>query len=166
MRTRALLILIPTIAGCAQVGGPYPSLLPRSAEAIDPRVPVERPINERPTSPAISARLVELIAEARAGDVAFAPLAGTAQRLAAAAGEASGESWIVAQQALSAAVAARAPTVRALGDVDALAAGRLADQGGLAPSDLAAIQGAANEIATIERRQAATIAGIQRRLGI
>lgn len=165
MRTRAFLILMPVVAGCAQVGGPYPSLRPSAAEAIDPRVPVERPINDRPVTPAIAARLADLIAEARAGDSAFAPLAGEADRLAAAAGAAAGESWIVAQEALSAAVAARAPTVRALGDIDAIAATRLADQGGLSPNDLAAIQAAASEVGAIERRQAERIAAVQRRLG-
>lgn len=165
MRTRALLILCPLLAGCTQVGGPYPSLQPSRAEAIDPRVPVERPINDRPVTPAISARLAALVAQARAGDTAFAPLASAADRLAGGAGAAPSESWIVAQEALSAAVAARAPTVRALGDIDALAAERLADQGGLAPSDLGAIQAAASEAGAIERRQAARIAAIQRRLG-
>jgi len=165
MRTRAFLILMTAVAGCAQVGGPYPSLQPAAAEAIDPRVPVERPINDRPVTPAIAVRLAELIDQARAGDSAFGPLASAADRLAAAAGEAAGESWIVAQEALSAAVAARAPTVRALGDIDAIAASRLADQGGLAPSDLAAIQAAASQVGAIERRQAERIAAVQRRLG-
>ena len=165
MRTRAFLILTIVMAGCAQVGGPYPSLQPSAAEAIDPRVPVERPINDRPVTPAIAVRLAELIALARAGDSAFVPLASVADRVAATAGAASSESWIVAQEALSAAVAARAPTVRALGDIDAIAATRLADQGGLAPNDLSAIQAAASEVGAIERRQAARIAEVQRRLG-
>lgn len=165
MRTPALLILAVVAAGCAQVGGPYPSLQPSAAEAIDPRVPVERPANDRPVTPAIAARLGQLTAQARAGDSAFAPLAAAAERLALGAGAPSSESWIVAQEALSAAVAARAPTVRAMGDIDALAAQRLVDQGGLAPSDLSAIQAAASEVGTIERRQAAAIAAVQRRLG-
>lgn len=165
MRARAFTVPILALAGCAQPGGPYPSLQPIAAEAIDPRVPVERPINDRPVTPAIAARLAGLVAEARAGDAAFAPLADAAERLAAAAGAAANESWIVAQEALSAAVAARAPTVRALADIDALASGRLTDQGGIAPNDLAAIRAAASEVGTIEQRQAATIAAVQRRLG-
>lgn len=166
MRPRAILILIPALTGCAQVGGPYPSLRPSAAEAIDPRVPVERPINDRPVTPAIAARLSELIAQARGGDSAFVPLASVADRLAAAAGPASSESWIVAQEALSAAVAARAPTVLALGDIDAMAATRLVDHGGIAPNDLQAIQAAAAEVGAIEQRQAAAIGAIQRRLGV
>jgi hypothetical protein len=162
----ALPLFAILIGGCAQVGGPYPSLQPTAAEAIDPRVPVVRPVNDRPVTAAIAARLADLLRQARTGQAAFASLAESAGRMAEAAGSPASESWIVAQEALSAAVAARAPTVRALGDIDALAAERLADQGGLAPSDLAAIQAAAEEAGAIERRQAATIAAIQRRLGI
>lgn len=165
MPARPILMTAILLSGCAQVGGPYPSLQPRSVEGIDPRVPVERPLNDRPATPAIAGRLAELIGQARAGDSAFAPLAGAAERLAAGAGAAPSESWIAAQEALSAAVAARAPTVRALGDIDAIAARRLADQGGLAPNDLAAIQAAAGVVGAIEQRQAARIAALQRRLG-
>jgi len=166
MRTRAILLLSIAVAGCAQVAGPYPSLQPRAAEALDPRVPVNRPINDRPVTAAIAARLAELVAQAQVGESAFVPLAGAADRLAAAAGAPSSESWIVAQEALSAAVAARGPTVLALGDIDALAAHRLAEQGGLSPNDLAAIQAAAEQAGAIERRQAAIISAIQRRLGL
>lgn len=165
-RTLALLIVFTLAAGCARVGGPYPSLQPRAAEAVDPRVPVERPINDRPVNPAIASRLAGLIDQGRAGDNAFVPLADQAERVAAGAGAAQSESWIAAQEALSAAVAARGPTVRALGDIDGLGAEKLAEQGGLSPNDLAAIQAAAGEVGAIERRQAARIAAIQRRLGI
>lgn len=166
MRAPILLLLMTLATGCAQVGGPYPSLQPRAAESIDPRVPVERPLNDRPVTPAIASRLAGLIDEARAADAAFGPLAAQAERLAGAAGPASSESWIVAQEALSAAVAARGPTVRALGDIDGLGAQRLADQGGMSPNDLNAVQAAAEEVAVIERRQAAVIARVQRQLGL
>ena len=166
MRTRAIILLATLAAGCTQVGGPYPALQPRAAEAIDPRVPVERPINDRPVTQALASRLAALVDEARAGDAAFTPLAAEAERLAGVAGAGPGEGWILAQLSLSAAVAARAPTVRALGDIDALGAEQLADQGGLSPNDLAAIQAAARQVSAIERRQAATIAAVQRRLGL
>src|SRR4051795_10428470 len=45
MRT-ALLLTTVLLSACASTGGPYPSLQPRASEAIDPRVPVERPIND------------------------------------------------------------------------------------------------------------------------
>lgn len=165
-RSATPILILLALAACAPAGGPYPSLRPRSAEAIDPRLPVERPLNDRPVTPAIAARLAALLAEARAGDAAFAPLAAAADRLSSSAGAPQGESWIVAQEALSAAVAARGPTVKALGDIDALGARKLDEQGGLAPSDLAAIERAAADVAAIEQRQANTIAALQRRLGI
>ena len=123
-------------------GGPPPSLAPRAAEAIDPRVPVVRPMNDRPVDAALARRLAELVSQARSGDSAFRGQAATAERLAAAAGPRQSESWIAAQEALSAAIEARAPTATALGDIDALGADKLQAQGGLAPADLAAIRSA------------------------
>src|SRR5688500_412328 len=118
----AALLAILAIAGCSTPPGPVPSLAPRAAEAIDPRVPVGEGEPLRSVDAALAARLAELVGLARQGDSAFTAAAGEAQRLAAAAGAPQSESWVVAQQAVSAAVAARAPTTRALGDIDALAA--------------------------------------------
>ena len=166
MRIRSFLsVLVLTVSACTVPGGPPPSLAPRAAEAIDPRVPVPGVVNTRPVGAALASRLAELVAQARQGDRAFQPLAAQAQQLANSAGSPQSESWVVAQQALSAAVAARGPTARALGDIDALGSNALATQGGLAPADLGAIQGAAEEVGAIDRRHAETIKAIQRRLG-
>ena len=168
MRSGTFPAVIATIAaaGCAAPAGTPPSLATRSAEAIDPRLPVAGAVNERPVSPALANRLAELIAEARSGEAAFRPLAVRAQQLADAAAASPGESWVVAQEALSAAIAARGPTARAIGDIDALGGNALQTQGGLAPSDLAAIQRAAAEVAAIDSRQASAVSSIQRRLGL
>ena len=163
---RALLLSIPALAACSSAGGPYPSLQPRAAEAIDPRVPVERPINDRPVKPALAAQLAQLVSDARAGDAAFDPAASQAERLANGAGAPQTESWIAAEVALSAAIAARKPTATALGDIDALGAMALKTQGGIAPNDLAAIQRAAAEVANLDQRQAERISAIQRQLGL
>jgi hypothetical protein len=164
MRRFALFPLL-AVSACATPGGPYPSLQPRAAEAIDPRVPVMNPMNDRPVSASLASRLAELVGQAREGDATFRPLANEAQRLADAAGAPQSDSWVVAQQALSAAAEARGQTVRALGDIDEIGATLLQKQQGLAPADLAAIQGAGEEAGAIDRRQAETIAAIQRRLG-
>jgi hypothetical protein len=153
------------LAACTAGSSP-PSLQPRAAERIDPRVPVINPVNARPVSAALAGQLAQLLDEARSGDAAFRPLAERADPLASAAGAPQSESWIVAQEALSAAGAARAPTTRALGDIDALAATALQTQAGIAPSDFAAIRSTASEVAQISSRQAATIDAIQRRLGV
>jgi hypothetical protein len=168
MRSRNPLALMTLLAlcACASPGGPYPSLQPRAAEAIDPRVPVERPLNDRPVTSALASNLAELVARAHAGDAAFESAADLAERLAAAAGAPQSEGWVAAQQALSAATAARGPTVAALGDIDALGANALQTQGGIAPNDLAAIKGAGAEVGAIDQRQAERIQAIQRRLGL
>jgi hypothetical protein len=162
---RPLVLTILALSACAPAGGPFPSLQPRAAETIDPRVPVVRPVNDRPVGASLANRLAELVDQAQSGDAGFRPLAEQAERLAADAGEARSDSWVVAQEALSAAVAARAPTARALGDIDALGASMLQTQSGLAPSDLAAIRQAGAEVYAIDQRQAERIAAIQRRLG-
>jgi hypothetical protein len=165
-RTAAISLLLATAVGACTGPVAPPSLLPRAAEAIDPRVPVTRPMNDRPVDPALAGRLAELLRLARNGDAAFAPAAAAAERLAEAAGPPKSESWVAAQEALSRAVAAKAETARALGDIDALGANALAEKRGLAPADLSAIQSAGGEAATLDRRQAERISAIQRRLGL
>ena len=165
MRGAALLFIV-MLSACSTAGGHYPSLQPRPAELIDPRLPVVRPMNDRPVAPALAARLAALVAEARAGDAAFAPAIAEAEGLAASAGAPQSESWIAAEQALSGAIAARRATALALGDVDAIGATALQTQGGIAPNDLDAIQGAAAAISSIARGQTARIDAVQKRLGI
>jgi hypothetical protein len=160
------LLMTAALTACAPAGGPFPSLQPRAAEAIDPRVPVVRPMNDRPVDPALAGKLAALVSEARDGDAAFEPMAANAEKLSESAGVPQSEGWIAAQEALSAAVAARSPTARALGDIDMLGAVALQTQGGIAPNDLAAIQGAGAEVGAIDHRQADRIKALQHRLGI
>jgi hypothetical protein len=162
---KTLLVATLCLSACSYPGGAPPSLAPRAAEAIVPRAPVVRPMNDRPVDPALAGRLAALVAQARNGDAAFQPAAAEANRLSASAGAPQTESWISAQQALTAAIAARGPTVAAIGDIDALGANKLQIQGGLAPSDLAAIQSAGAEVGAIDDREAAAIKAIQGRLG-
>jgi hypothetical protein len=129
-------------------------------------VPVERPINDRPVSASLASRLADLVGQARSGDAAFETAAGEAERLASAAGAPQSEGWVAAQQALTAAIAARGPTTNALGDIDTIGATALQTQGGIAPNDLAAIKSAGAEVGAIDQRQAARIKSIQDRLGI
>lgn len=163
---RPLLLTLLLLSACTSGGGPYPSLQPRAAEAIDPRLEPVRPMNDRPVSPALAAQLAALVGEARGGESTFEPAVAGAERLAAAAGAPQSESWIAAQEALSAAIAARKATAVALADIDALGATALQTQGGIAPNDLKAIQGAAAEVSAIARGQTDRIAAIQKRLGL
>lgn len=141
-----------------------PSLAPRAAEAIDPRVPIPDEVVSGPVDPALASRIAALLGEVRAGDAAFSAAAQHAQALAAVAGPAESESWIVAQEALSALVATRGPVTRAIADLDALAAGRIASSGGILPGDLAAIEAASSEAGAIGQREAEVIDRLQARL--
>jgi hypothetical protein len=162
LRRFALLPLL--LSACTTTPTSEPSLAPRAAEAIDPRVPIPNEVIAGPADPALAARIAGLIAEIRAGDAAFQAASGQAERLAAAAGPAQSESWIEAQQALSALVAARAPVTRAMADLDALAATRVVVGGGVLPGDLAAIQAATSEAGAISQRHAELIDRLEARL--
>ena len=167
MRTPLCFVLIMVLlSACSTVGRPYPSLRPRPAEAIDPRLQPVRPMNDRPVTPVLAAQLAALVNEARAGETAFGPAATQAEQLAASAGAAQSESWVAAQEALSAAVAARKPTAMAQADIDSLGATALQTHGGIAPNDLKAIEDAAAEVAGIASGQTDRIATMQKRLGL
>jgi hypothetical protein len=164
-RAAMLAPMLALLAGCSSTPGHYPSLQPRAAEQVDPRLPVTLPINDRPVSPAVSERLLALISAAQTGSAAFDAAASQAEQLAASAGAPQSEGWIAAQEALSAALAARKPVAMALADIDAFAANALQTQGGIAPNDLAAIQNAASIVGGLDQRQAERIKAIQQRLG-
>ena len=163
--TRPAFAIALLLAGCATPVAP-PSLLPRSAEGIDPRLPVVPTSPAPPLSPALAAQLRALVEQARSGDARFGAVAAEAERLAGSAGPARSESWITAQEALSAASAARGDTTRALADIDALGAMRLQARGTMGLADLAAIDTAAKEVGALDRAQAARLAAISRRLGL
>ena len=159
------LIALGTVSACSSTPrGNYPSLAPRAAETTDPRVPVDNPVRSGPVDPVLSAHLAALIDQAQAGDSAFRDAAANAERLAASAGAPHSESWVSAQQALSAAQAARGPTTRALGDIDGLGSAALATKGGISANDMAAIEAAAARVSAIDRAQAERLDAIEARL--
>ncbi|MBA2771773.1 MAG: hypothetical protein H0U34_07130 [Sphingomonas sp.] len=158
------LLLTAALAGCAAPASQAPSLAPRAAEAIDPRMPLPEPQLSTAVDPGLAAQLSALITQAQAGDAQFRATAPAAQQAASSAGPRESESWVVAQQALSALVAARGPVTRALGDIDALGAARIQRLGGIAAADMRAIQAAAGRVAEIDRREAALIDQLQARL--
>jgi hypothetical protein len=168
MRTRASLAIaaIGLLFACSTPQQQAPSLAPRAAEAIDPRVPVDNPVRSGPVDANLAAHLAALLDQVQAGDAAFRDAAATAENFAAAAGAPQSESWISAQQALSAAQSARGPTTRALGDIDGLAATALATKGGMSAADLDAIRSAAARASEVDRAQAERVRAIETRLGI
>ena len=162
----AVCLTILALGACSAPGGPYPSLRPRAAETIDPRLPVSRPMNDRPVSAALASRLAALVDQARSGNAAFESAVAEAERLSVSAEPPQSEGWIAAEEALTAAIAARRPTATALAEIDDLAGNALETQRGIAPNDLAAIQRAAAEAGALDERQAARVAAIQKRLGL
>lgn len=157
----AWLCLVLSACSAPQSGGP--SLAPRAAEAIDPRVPISNEIVVGPVDPALASRIGALMAEVRAGDAAFRAAATEAERLAGSAGPALSESWIEAQQAISALVAARAPVAKATADLDELAAALVAS-GGILPGNLRALETATAEAAAMGEGEAAVIDRLQAQL--
>jgi hypothetical protein len=161
---RALPLLTLFVSACASNAVAEPSLAPRAAESVDPRVPVPDTSGELPASADVQAQLDRLLGDARNAQGSADAAITQAEAAAARAGAPQGESWIAAQQLLSAAVAARYPVTRALGDVDALVAGSVQRNGGLVPADLTNVQQAAEAVAAIDRRQAERIDAVQARL--
>ena len=165
MHCRLALFCLLLSACSTGPNGHEPSLAPRAAEAIDPRVPIPSEVVAGPADPALLARISELMAEVHNGDAAFQAAAQNAQALAASAGPAQSESWIAAQQAISALVASRAPVTRAISDLDGLASSRLMASGGILPGDLQAIQSASAEAGAIGNSEAALISRLQQQIG-
>jgi hypothetical protein len=153
------------IAGCSMPGaGPEPSLAPRAAESIDPRVPIPDTVPAGLVDPALAQRIDALLAEVRGGEPAFGALEAEAARLAASAGPVSSEGWVAAQQALSRLVEQFGVTTRVAADIDALVSARLNSNGWIGPGDQQAIAAAASAAAAISEPQAASIARIRETL--
>ena len=157
-------LLAAALAACSHGAPNPPSLAPRAAEAIDPRLPIERALVERSVGAGLRDQLASLVGQARAGDAAYQAARGPAERAAAAAGPLRSESWVSAQQALSALEAARAATPKAMGDIDAIAGDAVANKGAIGASDFIAVQAAADEAGALDRAQRATIARLNSRI--
>ncbi|MEO7815078.1 MAG: hypothetical protein ABIR87_06505 [Sphingomicrobium sp.] len=164
MRNIPLLLILVPLAGCATSTANEPSLAQRPAELIDPRLPLPAEAPTGVVAPALADRLGQLMAEGDAGARAFSAQLGSAEALAAAAGPAQSESWIVAQTALSGLEAARAKTTAALAEIDAIASARIAGGAGMSPADLAAVAAASGALGAIADHQSATIDQIGARL--
>ena len=150
-------------AGCASVDN-APSLATRSAESIDPRLPVPDRSASLAADPALAADLGALRTRSLAAAAAAEAPIRIAAEAAAAAGGRESESWIRAQQLISAAIAARADFTRSLAELDALIALRIRGRERLVPQDLALADALVAELNTVDRRQAETLARAEREL--
>ena len=164
MRRLFPLLLVPLAAACSITSSPEPSLAPRAAEAIDPRIPIPDDVPAGTVDPGLAGRLSALVGEARSAVPAFEAREAEASRLAAAAGAISSESWIAAEQALSRLVEQQGVTTRAAADIDALASARLDSQRWIAPADRQAIEAAAADVGSINARQSEAIDRLRNQL--
>ena len=153
------LALLPGLSACA-APGPYPSLEPREVERRYAAGDPERVPTPAPDLPALQGSVAGLLAEGRRGDTAFESALAAARPLVARAGAAGSESWIAAQQALSRAEAARAPTVQAIADLDAYAADQTA-KGPLSPQDAERVASATAQLQEMADRQHAALASLR-----
>ena len=161
---RLAYIVILFATACTTAPTQEPSLAPRAAEAIDPRLPLPDTVPAGPVDASLAARLRELVDAARAGSPAFEAQEAQAVRLASAAGPMASESWIAAQQALSVLIERYGVTTKSAADIDALATSRLEGQHWIRPADQQAIAAAAEEVSAISNSQAASIARLKEQL--
>lgn len=157
---RLLFLAAFALPGCAasDVG---PSLARRPIESLDLSEPVREPAPEPAASGELARDLAALLQQARAGEREFGTLLPRATTAAASAGAEGTESWIAAQQLLSALEGARAGTRTALTRVDSLLAERV-----LAGDDagLSELQAAQQEIGTLDARQQAEFEALRARV--
>jgi len=158
------LIAFGVLGACSKSTLNPPSLAPRDAEKIDPRIPVEHPIVKRGANLTLAGKLAALLNEAEQGDTKYRAALGPAERAVGAADKTRGEAWITAQQLLSALQSARAPTTRAAAAMDALAGDAVKADSGIDADELDAIQRAAEEADAMAARQASEIAALSARL--
>lgn len=158
---RCLIVLVPfLLAGCAgEALGP--SLSKRPVESVPLTEPRSEPLSPAAADAALLGRIEALLAQARDGQRAFAALLPRARQAAASAGAEASESWIAAQQLLSAIESARAPSTRALGELDALIAEQVRTG---SDAGLAELQAAQEEAATLAEEQQREVDALRARI--
>lgn len=162
MRIALSLLCCAVLAGCA-APGPYPSLAVRDVErryAAGAAAPEAAPAPVLPADAALAERVRALVAQGEAGQAAFASELPAARAAVARAGAAEGEAWILAQQAISRAEAARTPTTRALGDLDALMLREVAEAS-LGAADYALLTEAIGRVEALRSGQDAALAALK-----
>ena len=164
MRRLFPLALIVLTMACSTQPSIEPSLAPRAAEAIDPRIPIPGDVPHGSLDAGLADRLGALVGAVRGGAPEFEAREAEASRLAGAAGPMASESWIAAQQALSRLIEQYGVTTRAAADIDEFASGRLQGKRWIEPADREAIAAASAEVAAISQSQAEAIDRLTKQL--
>jgi hypothetical protein len=156
-----LFILAPLmLAACADAGA-GPSLAKRPIESLDLGEPVRQVAPPVPADATLRARIAGIMEAAQSGQRAFAALLPKADSAASAAGADGTESWVAAQQLLSALESERAPSTAALAELDALIATRLKDGN---EAGLTELEAADSKIAALVDAQQADLDRIRARI--
>ena len=172
-----LLLAAACLTGCAGQGN-FPSLAPRAVERglAGGMAPAGCPDDEIAAGPALPAapaaiasdarlrtQVSELLAQARAGQSAFAAALPEAEASAANSGAAGSEAWISAQQNTSRLQAARSQTAYALAELDSISIGRMST-GAVTYEDRQAVLAAEQEVRAMADLQQEQLDRVSRQL--
>jgi hypothetical protein len=141
-----------------------PSLMPRAVEKQPIDMPVTQAIEaDTPVDPALQTKIAAQVAAAQAGDKAFtAQQAETEKAVARASGAAQGsDSWVEAQESVTALAATHAAVRDAAAAIDALRD----DPANAAPGNRTAIDAAAAEVTALDNKEVDAVAALNKRLG-
>lgn len=141
--------------------GDYPSLRPRAFEGTSAGVPLPPPPPTAPPSAQTLARVAVLVGRAEAGNEKFSAELVRARPVIARAGAADSETWITAQEQLSALDASRAEALAASAELDALTLSGV-DAAGLrfAEADFAAIRAGTEQVSALLDAQGRTLSAL------
>lgn len=157
MRTAAILSCL-LLAAC-QPRNDAPSLGPRPAEAIDPRLPVgstEPPPGELTVADQVASLQVRL----QEGEARFATVLPPTRAAVARAGAQGSESWVQAEEQLSLLERAHLPVAVALADLDRLVTAQIDRDGWASPADREAVETLMQDARAIYQRQADTLGAL------
>ena len=155
---------LTALSACASQQVSLEGLRPRGAEAIDPRVPLPSEPVAGPADRSLAARIADAEQRAAEGAAAFDRLLPSARAAAGQAGARGSESWIAAQELLSALTGVRAPVSTALAELDALGGRRVEAMRDIGVADRAQLFAAASRVAGIDADEQAAIEAIRARL--
>lgn len=148
---RTLIVLTPLLLAACADGTVGPSLAKRPIESRSLQEPVREAAPAPPADTGLQSQIDEQLNRARAGQRDFSALLPRVQASASAAGAEGSETWVAAQQLLSALETARGEATAALGRLDALIAERVLSGQDSGLTELQAAQREVNSLADQQR---------------
>jgi hypothetical protein len=165
------LILYSLLIGCTSVEGDFPSLAKRPFESANPKntaVTTEMPVADTLTTAMAKsvAVLVERHQKAQNQYIALLP-AVQSQAVRAAGSTMGSEAWVIAQQAVSRLDRARADSVAALAELDALIEKQMnAETNGDGPSVIALLEPKQKLLVTAVAEQSSELDRLAKQIGL